>query len=305
VEHNAIGQNNTRKFVGATKIAVACGGDPLYEGAASPSFPDHESHRMQDEDSIRATAPVPESLPRPEPAGGGDRLPRRDGGGEADWDAYWDAPVTCEKRVYDVIAAFYRRFIIRPAVNHFLSKWFVPQAELLHAGCGSGAVDVDMARLFRISALDISKRGLDEYARLHPNVPALIHGSIFNIPVPDESFDGLFNLGVTEHFFEDQIAAILREFNRILRPGGLIVLYWPPAYGLSVIALKVIHFVLNRILRRGIELHPPELTHVRSRAQTQGWLEAAGFELIEYYFGPRDFFTHQIVVGKRVRSLDS
>ena len=82
-----------------------------------------------------------------------------------------------------------------------------------------------------------------------------------------------------------------------------MVLFWPPAWGLSVNVLKLVHFILHKVAGSEIKLHPPEYTHIRSRKETETWLAQAGFELRDFYFGPRDFFTHQIVVAEKVRNL--
>lgn len=222
---------------------------------------------------------------------------------EVDWDDYWNPDSHRGKWLYDLIASFYRRFIIRPAVNSFLGAHFAPGARVLHAGCGSGMVDVDMAKRIKITALDISHAGLAEYARHHDGDVTLMHGSILDIPCEDESFEGIFNLGVMEHFTTDELARILPEFNRVLKTGSRIILFWPPVWGLSVNVLKAVHFVLHNVIKSEIELHPPEYTHIRSRKETAGWLEDAGFELRDFYFGPRDFFTHRIVVAEKVRHL--
>jgi hypothetical protein len=63
--------------------------------------------------------------------------------------------------------------------------------------------------------------------------------------------------------------------------------------------LKIAHFVLNRILKKNIKLHPQEITRVRSRAQVKAYLDAAGFRLLDYRFGPRDLFTYAVVVGEK------
>ncbi len=223
---------------------------------------------------------------------------------QEDWDAYWTAESYRGQDVYDLIAAFYRRFIIRPAVNHFLGNAFPPGAAVLHAGCGSGAVDVDMAERLRITALDISPAALRLYEGLHAAGTELVEGSLFDVPIPDASFDGLFNLGVMEHFTIDEIRIILSEFHRVLRPGGRIVLFWPPAWGLSVNVLKSVHWVLSTVFRSDVRLHPPEHTHIRSRGETSDWLEKAGFEMKRFYFGPRDFFTHQIIVAEKTGIIE-
>lgn len=217
------------------------------------------------------------------------------------WTGYWSGKDRPTLLIYDLIAAFYRKFIIRPSLNHCILKYFDANSRLLHAGCGSGQVDYDIGKKIGISALDISPEALTIYKKANKHYRELIHGSIFAIPVEEASFDGIYNLGVMEHFTEKEIACILDEFNRVLRPGGRIVLFWPPGFGLSVLFLRFVHFVLNRILKKDIALHPPEITPVRSRKQLRHYLENSGFTLDEYYFGIRDFFTYVIAIGRKRR----
>jgi glycosyltransferase involved in cell wall biosynthesis/predicted SAM-dependent methyltransferase len=220
------------------------------------------------------------------------------------WDDYWSAKDNKSTLLlYDLIAAFYRKFIIKPSLNRFILGNFNAESRLLHAGCGSGQVDRDIGAKIGISALDISPAALSIYKKANKHYRELIHGSIFDIPVPGNSFDGIYNLGVMEHFSEEEIVKILLEFNRVLKPGGKIVLFWPPEFGLSVMVLKLAHFVLNRVLNKNIFLHPAEITRVRSRRQIEGYLRNAGFRLISYSFGIRDLFAHVVIIGEKTPSL--
>lgn len=214
-----------------------------------------------------------------------------------DWDEYWSAKSNAGNLVYDLIATVYRRAIIKPSLTHFITRHFPARSRLLHAGCGSGQVDVDIAGRVSISGLDISAPALRIYRRSNPKAKQLIHGSIFDIPVPDESFDGVYNLGVMEHFTEAEIHSILKEFHRVVRPGGKIVLFWPPAFGLTVRVLAAVHWFANKVLSKSLKLHPDEITHVRSKRQVRTYLCDTGFQLVDYYFGVRDAFTQAVVVG--------
>lgn len=229
------------------------------------------------------------------------RIPDDLDGGKVqqEWDAYWNANNKSGALLYDLIAAFYRKFIIRGIVNHFIGKHCPPGAQLLHAGAGSGQVDTDIAHRVSISALDISPQALGLYRKFQPNFTRLIHGSIFQIPLPPSEVDAVYNLGVMEHFTEPEINAILQEFHRVVRPGGKIILFWPPAFGITVRVLSAVHWLLRRMGRPDVKLHPDEITHVRSKQQVRTYLEQNGFRLIEFYFGPRDLFTHAIVVGQK------
>jgi len=218
------------------------------------------------------------------------------------WSEYWSGKKKASYLIYDLIAAFYRKVIIRPSLKKFITRYFNKNSLLLHAGCGSGQVDRVIGSDIRISALDISKEALSIYKKSNKNYRELILGSIFDMPIASGSYDGIYNLGVMEHFTEEEIARILAEFNRILKYGGRIVLFWPPEFGLSVMALKLAHFILNRVLKKNISLHPEEITRVKSRAQVNAYLEAAGFHLLAYSFGIRDLFTYAVVVGEKRRS---
>jgi dolichol-phosphate mannosyltransferase len=216
-----------------------------------------------------------------------------------EWTAYWIEKKKPGALLYDLVAAFYRKFIIKPQLNRFAGKYFPSDAKVLHAGCGSGQVDSDIAQKLRISALDISEQALSTYRKCQPKSECLIHGSIFEIATSESTFDGIYNLGVMEHFTEPEIHKILKEFNRVLKPGGKILLFWPPSFGLTVRVLASIHWILRRISKSEFKLHPDEITHVRSRKQIRAYLSAAGFSLLDFHFGYRDLFTQVVIVGQK------
>ena len=219
---------------------------------------------------------------------------------EDEWDQYWLLKKEPGGLLFDLVAAFYRKFIIKRILNYFTSKHFVPGSRILHAGCGSGEVDAEIIPRFTISALDISLPALSIYRKYHGNAPELLHGSILAIPASREGYDGIYNLGVMEHFTEEEINRILSEFHRVLKPNAKIILFWPPVFGLSVRFLAALRWLLSKALGREVKLHPDELTHIRSRRQAQRYLERSGFCLEEFYFGMRDMFTHAVIVGRKI-----
>ena len=218
------------------------------------------------------------------------------------WDAYWDGQKTkAGGLLYDAIAAFYRKWLIRPSLNRFVRRHFAPGARVLHAGCGSGQVDADIRHRVSITGLDISVNALRLYLKVNRGHCRALHGSLFRIPLPDGAVDGVYNLGVMEHFTEDEIRRILREFHRVLRADGRVVVFWPPEFGLSVLFFKGLAWVFRHVLRKkDVKFHPDEITRVRSRRHVTGIFEGEGFRVLEYSFGPRDLFTYAVVAARRL-----
>lgn len=219
---------------------------------------------------------------------------------EQEWDKYWTKKKSASQSAYRLIASFYRQFIIKGSLNYFINSEFKKGDTLLHAGSGSGQVDKDIARKYNITALDISKEALKLYKFHNGQDSKTLKASIFDIPVKDNSFDGIYNLGVHEHFTGSENLKILKEFGRVLKPNGKIVFFWPPKFGLSVLFLNSLHFILNDILRRKIKLHPDELSLIDSKRQVENVLKDGGFKMTKFYFGPRDLFTYCVVVAKKV-----
>ncbi len=215
---------------------------------------------------------------------------------QKEWDVYWNKDRKSENVLYDFIAVFYRVYIIRGILDHFTRKHFFRGSKVLHAGCGGGQVDEGVTRWVQLSAIDISHKALEIYRKSNPTVRDVVHGDIFNLPYPAETFHGIYNLGVMEHFDEEEIKKILQDFNRVLKPGGRMVILVPPEYGLSVIFLKVVHYILNDVLKKGVQLHPAEISRPRNKAHAKAMYEHFGLQMIEYYFGLKDAFTYAVIV---------
>ena len=215
-----------------------------------------------------------------------------------EWDTYWAKDERPHNYLYDRIAVFYRKYIIKPYLFRYCDRYFKGKSLILHAGCGGGQVEEGLDESVTIIGLDISLNALALYCRCHDR-SCLVRGDIMAIGFKDASIDGIYNLGVMEHFSHEEIHVILKEFHRVLKKNGIVILFWPPRYGLTVIALRGIHFVLNGMLKKNIALHPPEPSLLTSRAEAAEIVKKAGFELKETSFSPRDGFTYQVIVMEK------
>lgn len=218
---------------------------------------------------------------------------------DQDWDNYWNEQEDTSGIVYELIAGIYRRAIIKRNLNRVIKDTFTEKASLLHAGCGSGQVDDDLQHNMNVTALDISPAALRRYCQNVPKAASIMHGSIFDMPFCDDEFDGIYNLGVVEHFTSDELVTIFQEFHRVLQPGGKVVIFWPHKRATSVFVLKICHIVMRFFSKNAKQLHPPEVSLLPSKEFAHEFITDSGFNMIDYQFGPSDFFVQAIIVAEK------
>ena len=223
-----------------------------------------------------------------------------------DWDRYWAAAQHARPGLYARIAEFYRRQIISRAAAIAVAPHLPdgPGRHYLHAGCGSGGSDQRLRlRRAQVHALDLSPVALQlNRARPMPFPSWHVCGDLFRLPYLSGTMDGLFNFGVMEHFEPREIDAMLAEFRRVLKPGGRLILFWPPEFGLSVLFLKAV-VGAARLFGKTLTLHPNELSRIPSFAWIRALMARSRFRMVEARFSWRDLFTYMVVVGEPL-SLD-
>ena len=220
---------------------------------------------------------------------------------ESEWDQYWlrSSKKKSINKIYDFFAYIYRNFLIGPSFKYYMYKHFNKNSDILHAGCGGGEVDKFIVKNFNITAVDISSRALDLYNKINPNV-IVKKSNIFNMNLDKKKFDGIYNLGVIEHFNAKKFLELMIHFKEHLNKNGKIILFWPPKYGLSVIALHIIHFIINKIFKMKLKLHPDEPFKYTNRKQVEKILQPIGLKITDTYFNFRDAFTYKIIVIKLI-----
>jgi SAM-dependent methyltransferase len=121
----------------------------------------------------------------------------------------------------------WREFRLGLTKEWALIRKHVPQGgTLLDAGCGFGEwVSFLNSRGYRAEGLDYSE---DLVRRLRASYPQLTwtSGDIRHMPYPDAAFDAVISWGVIEHDEAGPLGA-LREFDRVLAPGGITIVTVP------------------------------------------------------------------------------
>src|SRR5438270_7222318 len=103
-----------------------------------------------------------------------------------------------------------------------------PDFDLLDAGCGSGGMLARIHEKFpqaKLTALDFSERALAVTSERNTGAH-LVHGRVDALPFEHAQFDFVVCLDVLTVRGVDDRAA-MREFHRVLRPGGNLLINLP------------------------------------------------------------------------------
>jgi SAM-dependent methyltransferase len=230
-----------------------------------------------------------------------DTMSRSESTGRAAWDRHWESLRT-SRTLFGRIASIVRTQLLSRAVRHYAARFFTERGIFVEAGCGTAQSSGRLGELRRrLVALDFSPFALNE-SRHVPVFAGSVQGDIRRLPFRDGSVAGIWNLGVMEHFSEKNGLAILVEFRRVLESGGVVVLFWPPEFGLSRLILAPVERILSWRRSPPFAFFPDEVNRLRSREHARRTLTDAGFNAAAVDFSFRDLFIHLVVVGRKPKA---
>lgn len=164
---------------------------------------------------------------------------------------------------FDRFVAWLRFRAARPHIQ--------PQSRVCDIGCG-----LEAAFLHRLQAHISYGLGVDyQEAVCRPRHIAFLRANINEpLPLTNQDFDHVVMLAVLEHLAQPE--PVLREINRILRPGGSLILTWP-----SAIIDPLLHF-LHRLRIVSDEMESQDHQDRIAMPQLQKMLRDAGFDRFEH-----------------------
>jgi SAM-dependent methyltransferase len=173
---------------------------------------------------------------------------------------------------YVALRHFVHYSIGRHLKERGLSGGWGSAVRVLDAGCGTGALLSGLQRNCRAVGIDFSELALGLCRER--GAGSLVRGSVSTLPFGDRTFDLVVSLDVLYHdFVEDDIAA-LKEFRRVLKDGGALILNLPAYWFLRSPHDRAVHtrrrytrrmlarklteagFTVDRITYRNVFLFP-------------------------------------------------
>lgn len=175
----------------------------------------------------------------------------------------------------------------RDWITQILNRYAYPGGRALEVGPGSGIYLPTLAKLFeQVVAVDIEAAYLQHAARLCHTLPnlTLMDDDICASTLPEASFDLILCTEVIEHIQDS--GAALRGMQRLLKPGGVLVLSTPQRYSPLELTAKIAFLPGVIQLVRHIYREPVlETGHINlmTARTVQRQLKDAGFGVVEQY----------------------
>lgn len=216
----------------------------------------------------------------------------------SEWDEHWES-LESGRFLFSLAAKTVRRFIFQPAVCWYGERYFSESGTFVEMGCGTAYSSARLPKRNRtFVGLDFSANAL-RAARSEGRMDALVQADIFALPYRKNSIHGIWKLGVMEHFTDAEIQNCLSEFHRALKPGGMVVLFWPTRRNTSRWILAPLEKVISAWKRSEFTFFPGEISRLRSKQQARKLMERAGFEVAALDFNWRTAFIHMVIVARK------
>lgn len=114
--------------------------------------------------------------------------------------------------------SLWKVFAARLKGQDFIYENFFKGKQTLDVGCGEGEFTVRAPEF--ITGVDLNP---DAVARLKEKGIRAFVGNATKLPFPDASFEGSHCRNILEHLVIDDALAMLREMERVVKPGGIVV----------------------------------------------------------------------------------
>jgi len=136
-----------------------------------------------------------------------------------------------------------------------LSKGLLPRHSVLEVGCGTGLLTGELAKTgAKILAIDISPDLLDRAReRVRSSNVTFLCANAYELECEDNTFDFIVGMSVLHHL---EVGKALREFHRVLKPGGRIAFSEPNMLNPQI-------FIERHFLRAYFRNTPDETAFVR------------------------------------------
>ncbi|MAF34598.1 hypothetical protein CMO91_02010 [Candidatus Woesearchaeota archaeon] len=209
------------------------------------------------------------------------------------WEKHWkllDTPSAFSK-----FAQFFRLNFRARAVRRAFIKHLPRKGTFVETGSGSSQTSYRIPREGKtLIAVDYAQRPLDIAKRF---VDKTVKADIRKLPFKKNSVDGIWNLGVMEHFTMEQRKKIFKEFHRVLKPGGRIVIFWPTPHASDKIFLAMVSstYKFFGVTKQFFPDEPGRITPWQARAE----LQQNNFTPKAAYMPFWDCWTQMIVVGEK------
>lgn len=194
--------------------------------------------------------------------------------------------------------SFYRKAVFSRTVQFFIERYFPPSGMFVEAGSGTSETSLRINKHGGARMLVATDVVLPVLKRCHPVMDVRVCGDIFCFPFRANSIDGIWNVGVMEHFTHAEIDQILRGFHRVLKPGGRVILLWPGSNSVPQKILRVVEKIINlRARQEPFHFHPDEISQLRSLREGREVLLRNGFQPLHLDTGLRSLLAFKILVG--------
>lgn len=159
--------------------------------------------------------------------------------------------------------------------------------DVLDVCCGTGRQAVMLAALgLRVSGVDLSPAMLDVALKKSPGSVKYYLGDASRLYFRDSSFDGAIVSFALHEKPPETRHAMLKEMQRILRPGGKIIIvdYLSP----DAVVSRMAHLMVNLVERMAGESHHGFYQIYMGTGGLQGFIAREGLQIVrmqKYYMG--------------------
>ena len=176
------------------------------------------------------------------------------------------------------IKEWLRLFI--PSQIHWLPRYYTlfkkvdfrNERSILDAGCGEGIVVKElMDRKLKACGVDISPRSIEK-AQKNYGKDFFLTADVCHLPFKNETFSLIYSLDVLESVKD--IGCAFREFNRVLKPGGRLVIHVAQVYTNSAML-----FSAQRVLRKLV----PAFLRTYSFSGNKSWFNITDEQMKEHF----------------------